>query len=244
MKYSFILLLAGIFSISCVNQERKNFVFLDNGTLLNSIDSMIYVWIPPGETTINETANVNGDKTLILKVVSIDEGFWMSNTEVTVGQFKSFVNQTGFVTDAEKFGNKFNWRFPGFSQGPNHPVVYISINDAKKYLKWSMCSLPSQEEWIYAAKANATTNYYWGDEFSQDYLWYRMNASAGSKPVGTKLPNNWDLHDMIGNVYEYVSICDTTYFTMGASWSRCDGYSSHIPGEMVHLNTGNIKKMN
>ena len=106
-----------------------------------------------------------------------------------------------------------------------------------------MCSLPSQEQWIYAAKANATTNYYWGDEFSQDYLWYRMNASAGSMPVGTKLPNSWDLHDMIGNVYEYVSVCDTTYFTMGASWSRCNDYSSHIPGEKVHLNIGNIKEM-
>ena len=243
MKYCILFTLLVGSNLSCDNPQRTNFISLEDGKMLNSIDSMIYVWIPPGKIVVNESVEANGEKKLAQKEINLNKGFWMSKTEVTVRQFRTFVSQTGYITEAEKTGNKFNWRDPGFEQKPNHPVVYISIEDIKQYLLWSNNSLPTQEEWIYATKANATTNYYWGDDFDENYLWYRMNAPTGTKPVGTKLPNNWGLHDMIGNVHEYVSVCDTSYFAMGSSWSRCNDYSSHIQGELVHLNVGNIQYM-
>lgn len=238
-----LFLLIVSLNVSCDNPQRNNLISLKDGTMLNSIDSMIYVWIPPGKMMVNESIEANGEKKLAPKKIIFNKGFWMSKTEVTVQQFQTFVNQTGYITNAEKSENKFNWRDPGFQQKSNHPVVYVSIEDIKQYLGWSTSSLPSQVEWIYATKANATTNYYWGDDFDENYLWYRMNAPAGTRPVGTKLPNSWGLHDMIGNVHEFVIVCDTSLFSMGSSWSRCNDYSSHIQGELVHLNIGNIKHM-
>lgn len=229
--------------ISCNQNKTTELVKISENEVLNPIDSMILAWIPPGNTSINSTTNIDSEIPTVQKKVVFEKGFWMSKTEVTVGQFEAFIDQTRYITEAEKSQNKFNWRSPGYAQDTDHPVVYISINDVKSYLAWAKGSLPTQEEWIYAAKANSNSRYYWGEEFDDSYLWFRTNAPDGAKPVGTKLPNNWGLRDMIGNVYEYVSVCDTSYFTMGGSWTRCDQYSSHIPGDTVTLDLGNIKQI-
>lgn len=242
VRYFLLILSLFIGSVSCDQNRQSKLLEMSNDEWLNPIDSMILAWIPPGKTSLQSSENIEGENHTIQQELNFEKGFWMSKTEVTVEQFQTFVAQTGFITEAEKSQNKFNWKNPGYAQDADHPVVYISSNDVKRYLEWSMSSLPTQEEWIYAAKADASTKYYWGEEFDEKYLWYRMNASAGAKPVGTKLPNNWGLHDMIGNVYEYVSLCDTSYFTMGDSWTRCDQYSSHIPGDTVSLSLGNLKQ--
>ncbi|MCF6284463.1 MAG: formylglycine-generating enzyme family protein [Candidatus Hydrogenedentes bacterium] len=95
----------------------------------------------------------------------VNNGFWMGRTEVTVGQFRAFVNETGFVTDAEKPGGKtqcFNrkwvpqrnsagefpspwmamedksWRDPnhGVAQRDDFPVVCVSYNDMNAFCAW------------------------------------------------------------------------------------------------------------
>ncbi|WP_461253073.1 formylglycine-generating enzyme family protein [Treponema sp. R8-4-B8] len=77
-------------------------------------------------------------------------GFYMGKYEVTVGEFRRFINATGYRTDAEKDGwggfiledynweNKSdaNWKNPYFSQEENHPVVLVSWNDAIQYCNW------------------------------------------------------------------------------------------------------------
>lgn len=62
--------------------------------------------------------------------------------------------------------------------------------------------LPSANEWEYAYRAGTTTDYFWGSAFNVDYLWYSGNSSA-TMPVKKKLPNNWGLYDMAGNVEEW-----------------------------------------
>jgi formylglycine-generating enzyme required for sulfatase activity len=63
--------------------------------------------------------------------------------------------------------------------------------------------LPTEAEWEYACRAGTSTDYN-GYTWNDDWGWYRDNSSAITHEVGKKLPNDWDLYDMRGNVEEWV----------------------------------------
>ncbi len=152
--------------------------------------------------------------------------FEMSATEITVGQFKQFVQASGYSTEAERGGGGFvytggkweqkadaNWRNTYLAQTDDHPVVMVSWNDAKAFCLWigkqtgRRYDLPTEAEWEYACRAGTTTEYYTGN--SEGSLsragWFGGNSGSGTHPVGQKEPNGFGLYDMHGNVWEWCS---------------------------------------
>jgi formylglycine-generating enzyme required for sulfatase activity len=94
---------------------------------------------------------------------------------------------------------------------PRQPVVGVSWDDAQRYAEWAGLRLPSEAEWEYVARAGTTTPYWWGDEVRKDgKAWancYDCGSEWGGKktaPVGSFPANGFGLHDMHGNVLEWV----------------------------------------
>ena len=126
---------------------------------------------------------------------------------------------------------RFSWRDPGFEQSPGHPVVNVSWNDAVAFCEWLTLRerrryrLPTEAEWEYACRAGATGRYAGGDDpvaavrhsrlldpAGRDVRLHVQDvpiASGASLPfpvaVGSYAANAFGLHDMHGNVWEWVA---------------------------------------
>ena len=134
--------------------------------------------------------------------------------EVTFGEWKACVRGGGcgkYEPDNEGWGRRW-----GRDRG-RRPVINVSWNDAKAYVKWLSAEtgeeyrLLSESEWEYAARAGTRTRYWWGDEIGRS----RANCDdCGSQwdnektaPVGSFSANGFGLHDVHGNVWEWVEDC-------------------------------------
>lgn len=129
---------------------------------VNPVDNIKFVWVPPGKIMVDEPYEIGDSTAFRKKEVTFSDGFWLGQTEVTVRQFNRFVKETGYVTDAEKEGDKFTWRNPGIKQSGNHPVIFISFSDVAAYTEWAGVEIPCETEWLYACRAGTETKFYWG----------------------------------------------------------------------------------
>ena len=140
------------------------------------------------------------------------QSFAVSKYEVTRGQFAAFVAATGYDAGNCYMRENLNWRNLDFEQNDDHPVVCVSWRDARAYVKWlsektgEQYRLLSESEWEYAARARTTTPYYFGTTISPGQANYDDNNS-GTVVVGSYPANAFGLHDMHGNVWEWVEDC-------------------------------------
>ena len=132
------------------------------------------------------------------------DAFYMDVHQVTVGQFREFVNQSGY--DYPEYWDEV----ATYSPGDEYPMIYVSWHDATAYAKWAGKRLPFEAEWEYAARGGLKGKEYpWGDQESlaRDYANYH---GIGGKdkweycaPVGSFEANGYGLYDMVGNVWEW-----------------------------------------
>ena len=168
--------------------------------------------------------------------------YYVSKTEVTVAQYRRFVEATGYTTDAERKGSSFvcrdhrlrsvpgaNWRNPkgdGRPSADNFPVVHLTSNDAAAYLKWAGLRLPTEREWENAAGGKA---YPWGDNWDASLCRHSVGlgvgGSGGPVSVGSYPPgaSPWGALDMAGNAEEWTASKYIPYFEGAPTNTRMNG---------------------
>jgi sulfatase modifying factor 1 len=196
-----------------------------NEPLITNTLGMKLALIPAGEFEMSSDDSGRSDEKPKHKV-KITRPFYLGTTEVTVGQFRRFVDASGYKTDAERNGNgygwnaaestdeqdpKYTWRSPGFAQGDDHPVVLVSHNDGLALCDWlktqegATYRLPTEAEWEYACRSGGKGVSGSGDDEAEldRVAWYGAKSGIGTHPVGKKQGNAFGLYDMLGNAWEW-----------------------------------------
>jgi formylglycine-generating enzyme required for sulfatase activity len=132
---------------------------------------------------------------------------------------------------------------PGTGARPDHPVVHVSHRDALAFCAWAGARLPAEAEWEYAARGGvAGTRFPWGDELGEAncnvFRGEFPRGEAGTVPVDAFAPNDFGLHNVIGNVWEWCAdpFDAATYAIRGGSYT-C--HASHCTRYRLPARTGN-----
>ncbi len=177
-------------------------------------------WIPPGAFMMGCSPGSNecyGDEKPPHQV-TITKGFWLGQTEVTVGAYKRFSAATGHQMPPA----------PSFNKGwanDNMPVVRVTWDDAQAYCGWMGGRLPTEAEWEYAARGGSTEARY--DDIDA-IAWYDKNSGGRAHEVAQKRGNRFGLFDMLGNVWEWVNDRhDKNYYRSSPSQDPAGPSSGH-----------------
>ena len=182
----------------------------------NSDLSIEMIFIQGGEYSMgNKNSNVNTQIS----------SFWMSKYEITWEIYNLFMefdqsNKLEYIIDGDTIkvdgiskpttpytDMTFGMGYEGF------PAVNMTHFAASKFCKWlslmtgNYYRLPTEAEWEYACRSGTTSDYYYADDINliDEYSWNKNNSDNSYQRVGQKIPNKWGLHDMLGNVSEWVA---------------------------------------
>ena len=158
-------------------------------------DGIEFAWIPAGEFRMGSTSSEADSDEQLVTQVRISRGFWLGQYEVTQAEWQAVMGSNPSYFD---------------ECGRSCPVETVSWDDAQEFIGrlngrsgGNRYRLPTEAEWEYAARAGTT-----GDRYTANLdaiAWCGESLlSGGTHPVGQKEANAWGLHDMLGNVWEWV----------------------------------------
>mgnify|MGYP002631148418 FL=1 len=201
------------------------------------VQGVEFVFIPPGDFRC-------GDDTVTTR---LGKGFFLSQTEVTVGQFKTFAAAEKFETVAQRSGEggwgqdpesldvkrwiqhpTFFWNNLGAQfVDEQHPATSLAYTDMIAFCDWMSLQtqrtirLPTEEEWEYACRCGRRGRWSFGDdpELLREYAWFESDANKDIHPTRRLKPNAWGLYDMHGNEFERCFVPD----------AESSGYSENGP---------------
>ena len=231
MKLSFFLAILSF----CFSFAQDEFIEYNQYILDNNLNLEMRP-IVGGQFLMGSPVNENNrlaDEGPVHKV-EVDS-FWMAKYETTWDLYNLFTSRS-FDNLQPKFSsnNEVNIDVDAVS-GATTPYVEMSFGmgtdgfpaismtqlAAKKFCQWlsaitgNFYRLPTEAEWEYACRAGTQSSYSFGDDINElsDYAWFKDNSGNKYQKVGLKLPNNWGLYDMHGNVSEWTldAYSSTTY---------------------------------
>lgn len=153
--------------------------------------------IPAGEFVMGSDDGDSDEKPR--RRVYVD-AFLIDKYEVTNSQFRGFMEAAGWAAPSYWNNSRFN--------GPTQPVVGVSWHDADAYCRWVGKRLPTEAEWEKAARGADGRRFPWGNaSVEKSKAQYNSDSPAGTVSVGS-FPDGaspYGVHDMAGNVWEWVS---------------------------------------
>lgn len=166
--------------------------------------SLTFIWCPPGEFLMgsrpDDPYGMGYERPQHL--VTITQGFWISQTIITCEQWRLLEPQARIPTGGEKFpAQQTTW-----DDAAAFCIAMTEDLHASGALPQNLVmDFPTEEEWEYACRAGTKTTWYFGDDESllADHAWYKANSDNRQHPVGLKLPNPWGLYDVYGNAEEW-----------------------------------------
>jgi formylglycine-generating enzyme required for sulfatase activity len=185
-------------------------------TRVSEIDGMTQVFVPGGDFLMgSDTSSFANERPV--HTVSLDP-YWIDRTEVTNAMFATFVDQTGYQTDAETAGSSYvylpdsghteltqgaDWQHP---LGPDsslenlsqHPVVHVSWNDAQAYCEWAGRRLPTEAEWEKGARGTDGRIFPWGNAFDGTRL-NSADVNLGAGRGNSSFDDGFQLTSPVGN---------------------------------------------
>lgn len=228
LTFLFLIL---IILVGCVSRSPSKTAAPDiNGalgsTLVSPVDGMTMIFVPAGEFKMGSEFGLSDEQPVHTVILDV---YWIDKTEVTNAMYRKCV-LAGKCQEPNSIGT---WRDPISTtyfkdqEYENHPVVFVSWNDAKTYCTWADRRLPTEAEWEKAAIWDSILNeqrvYPWGNEFNCKMGNYDdetlLDASlmpatspncdgfARSSPVGSfpEGASPYGALDMGGNVWEWVN---------------------------------------
>ena len=182
--------------------------------------------IPGGTFRMGDLSGEGDGDELPVHSVTVP-AFRLGKYEVTFAQWDACVADggcNGYSPDDIRWGRG------------NRPVINVSWDDIQAYIDWlngrtgGNYRLPTEAEWEYAARAGSTTKYSWGDDLGSNRANCKHTLCGDSHeftaPVGSFPANAWGLHDMHGNVWEWVQDCWNDSYegapSDGSAWESGD----------------------